>query len=185
MKAIIIDTSAERLVLIVMKNGLYHSYVGEPGARRHTSSVLIELEKLLMQAGVSPMEVNYVGVVVGPGSFTGIRIGVSTGNAIAYACGAQMVEITSLEDAAYGCQNVLALLDCKHNNFYALKRENGKDEYLALTGEEVEAVSLQKIYKENTDVDNLVRVMTDKIENEIISDKAIPFYIKKSSAEQL
>jgi tRNA threonylcarbamoyladenosine biosynthesis protein TsaB len=51
----------------------------------------------LHRAGKAPSEIRAVAVTAGPGSFTGLRIGVTTAKALAYAVGAQLVGLDTLE----------------------------------------------------------------------------------------
>lgn len=185
MNSLIIDSTADRLIIVLIKDKTVFSYTGNKDARRHTGMILTVIDELIEKAGISPKDIGIIGAVTGPGSFTGIRIGVATANALAYAVGAKIVELTSLESAAYGKDEALVLLDCKHNNFYALKRCEGKDEYMALSEAESRDIDLPKIYAGETDIDNLVAVFNKKVLEHKFSERAVPFYLKKSSAELL
>jgi tRNA threonylcarbamoyladenosine biosynthesis protein TsaB len=55
------------------------------------------LEKLLADVGWPPRAVELVAVATGPGSFTGLRIGVTTAKTFAYAAGAQMQAVDTLD----------------------------------------------------------------------------------------
>lgn len=183
MKALIIDSTAERLLIIGINGAAQKVYIGDVGARRHTGSILVAIDSTLNSLGFAAAELNYIGVVVGPGSFTGIRIGVATANAMALASGAKVVQITSLESIIYNKASGLALLDCKHDNYYALVREGGKDSYLSLTSQQIDIYSLPKHYVTAPNIDGLLAVFNYKVENRDFVPTAQPFYIKKSSAE--
>lgn len=185
MKSLVIDSTADRLVVAGSNGEKTEKYIGDAGARRHTGSILVAIDGVLKKLGIAPMELQYIGIVVGPGSFTGIRIGVATANAMAMASGAKMVGMTSLEPVLFGKDGGLALLDCKHNNFYALARRHGVDDYLALTGDEAAALGLPLYYAGEPDPDGLLKVLNDKICRKEFVPTARPFYIKKSSAEAL
>ncbi|MDD3946524.1 MAG: tRNA (adenosine(37)-N6)-threonylcarbamoyltransferase complex dimerization subunit type 1 TsaB [Clostridia bacterium] len=185
MKALVIDSTADRLVIIGINGEKEEIFVGESGARRHTGSILIAIEKVLEKCHLQPMELNYIGVVVGPGSFTGIRIGVATANAMAFASRAKVVQITSLEPVIFGKETGLALLDCKHNNFYALARQDGKDSYLSLSGTETDNYGIPKYIIDKPLPVLLISVFKDKIAKSDFVVTARPFYLKKSSAELL
>lgn len=183
MKALIIDSTAERLVIIGINGAAQKVYIGDVGARRHTGSILAAIDGTLNSLGFAAQELDYIGVAVGPGSFTGIRIGVATANAMSLASGAKVVQITSLEPIIYNQSSGLALLDCKHGNYYALAREDGKDSYLSLTSQQADLYSLPKYYITAPDTDGLLAVFNYKVENRDFVLTAQPFYIKKSSAE--
>ncbi|MBO7156612.1 MAG: tRNA (adenosine(37)-N6)-threonylcarbamoyltransferase complex dimerization subunit type 1 TsaB [Clostridia bacterium] len=183
MKAAIIDSTATELLLIVIKDQEEYVYVGNKGARRHTSEILTELDKLFTDAGISARELNYVGVVVGAGSFTGIRIGVATANAMAYASGAKIVELTEMEALIIDEERALALIDCKHNNYYAMVKDDGVREYLAISGEEADKYDLKKVYYTAPEPQKVIKTFLEKVNRGEFSAVAKPFYLKKSSAE--
>ena len=170
MKGCIIDSSASDLALAVIDEDKVYEYVGNAGARRHT------------QSGVSANELDYVGVVVGPGSFTGIRIGVSTANAMAYASGAKLVEITELESMLALEDKALALIDCKHDNYYCLYKDGENLDYKAQNASEIDYAG-KRILFTSPSLNNHVLVLKNKVEKGEFSAVAKPFYMKKSSAE--
>lgn len=185
MKALIIDSTADRLIVAGINGDREEVFVGDSGAKRHTSAILPAVDDVLSKLNMAASELNCVGVVVGPGSFTGIRIGVATANAMAMACGAHIVQITSLEPVLYGIDRGLAMLDCKHGNYYALARKDGKDEYLALTEKEALELGLPEYFINGPMPEKLLAVFKDKAERLEFCETARPFYIKKSSAEML
>lgn len=71
----------------------------------YADALLPVIEEMLATAGRSKQDLNSVGVTVGPGSFTGVRIGVATAKGLAWGLGCDLVGVTSL--AAMAC----ALLD--------------------------------------------------------------------------
>src|SRR5262245_32191202 len=68
--------------------------------QRTAQSLAPALNKLLQTAGWEPSTVSLVAVLTGPGSFTGLRIGVTTAKTLAYAWGADVVGINTLEAIA-------------------------------------------------------------------------------------
>jgi tRNA threonylcarbamoyladenosine biosynthesis protein TsaB len=66
-------------------------------SQRTAQSLLPAIDSLLQQAGWSPAELDLIAVSQGPGSFTGLRIGVTTAKTLAYASGAGIVGLNTLE----------------------------------------------------------------------------------------
>ena len=88
----------------------------------HSERLLPALERLLADGGIEAKELDLLSVVTGPGSFTGLRIGVATAKGLSYALGIPSVGVTTLE--GYGWQFsffpgiVLALVDARRENVF-------------------------------------------------------------------
>lgn len=67
----------------------------------HSEIATVKLEELLAQAGVTLRELTHLAVNVGPGSFTGLRVGLSLVRTLAYALSLPVVELNSLEVQAF------------------------------------------------------------------------------------
>lgn len=63
----------------------------------HLRELVNLAEKVIEEAGISKSEITHVGCSVGPGSFTGIRIGVTTARTVAQVLGVKCISISSLE----------------------------------------------------------------------------------------
>lgn len=88
----------------------------------HSERLLPALDRLLADANISVKDLGLVSVVTGPGSFTGLRIGVATAKGLSYALGIPAIGVTTLE--AYGWQFkyfpgiVAALVDARRENVF-------------------------------------------------------------------
>ncbi|HHT69633.1 MAG TPA: tRNA (adenosine(37)-N6)-threonylcarbamoyltransferase complex dimerization subunit type 1 TsaB [Firmicutes bacterium] len=88
----------------------------------HSERLLPALERLLADAGITVKELDLLSVVTGPGSFTGLRIGVGTAKGLSYALGVPIVGVTTLE--GYGWQFkffpgiVVAMVDARRENVF-------------------------------------------------------------------
>jgi len=95
----------------------------EPGARpQHTQRLLALCEEALALAGARWADVGRIGVGVGPGSFTGLRIGVATARALVQARGVEAVTVSTLAALARGVEDprdVLAVLDARRGEAFA------------------------------------------------------------------
>lgn len=97
-----------------------------PGERPgHVSRLLPLCADLLDQAGIGFDELNRLAVGVGPGTFTGLRIGVATARALAQASGVPLVGVTTLHSLALGAAAdeagdvVAAVLDARRGEAFA------------------------------------------------------------------
>ena len=108
-----------------------------PGARpAHASRLLAAAEEALATAGVGWEEVERLAVGVGPGSFTGLRIGIATARALAQGRGLPVVGVSTLEALAHGADAplVLAVLDARRGEAFAATFNQGSDPFRRVEG---------------------------------------------------
>lgn len=72
----------------------------EPDTRRSAQSLAPAIETLLKQVSIPSSEIDLVAVSVGPGSFTGLRVGVTTAKMFAWAAGAEVIGVNTLDAIA-------------------------------------------------------------------------------------
>ncbi|MCL5023913.1 MAG: tRNA (adenosine(37)-N6)-threonylcarbamoyltransferase complex dimerization subunit type 1 TsaB [Nitrospirae bacterium] len=97
----------------------------------HSERLMTEVDHLLRQAAMDLSEIDVFAIAIGPGSFTGLRIGLSTVKGFAYATGKPVVSVPSLEALAwnfpYSPFPVCAMFDARKKEVYAaVFRWNGK-----------------------------------------------------------
>ena len=80
----------------------------EAGGNNHAKNLLPFVEEALRQGGCTVKDLDGVAVSVGPGSYTGLRIGVSTAKGIAYTAGIPVMAIGTLESIAQGAKTLWA-----------------------------------------------------------------------------
>jgi tRNA threonylcarbamoyladenosine biosynthesis protein TsaB len=89
----------------------------------HSERLMSEVDHALRQAGLGISDIDVFGVAVGPGSFTGLRIGVSTVKGFSYATGKRIVSVPSLEAFAwnfpYSKYPVCVMFDARKKEVYA------------------------------------------------------------------
>jgi tRNA threonylcarbamoyladenosine biosynthesis protein TsaB len=93
--------------------------------RRHAETLAPAIEFVCGQSGVALDEVNVIAVDIGPGLFTGLRVGISTGKALASALRLPMIGMTSLDLLAYpqrrGDRLIASVVDARRGEvFWAL-----------------------------------------------------------------
>ena len=77
-----VDTTRDRLVAVLSDEYKTYYKVSDEGNKKHTSKLLPVIDELLSENGFTLDDVAAFSAVTGPGSFTGIRVGVSTINAL-------------------------------------------------------------------------------------------------------
>ncbi|MCK9574998.1 MAG: tRNA (adenosine(37)-N6)-threonylcarbamoyltransferase complex dimerization subunit type 1 TsaB [Clostridia bacterium] len=112
---------------------------------QHSISLITAIDKLLKAINAKLNEMDLFGVVVGPGSFTGIRIGLATVKAFAYALNKNIVGVNSLEYYAYNSlsdftngKNIVSMLDAGSGLIYFAEYDNSLKEIVAPTAYTIE-----------------------------------------------
>ena len=107
-------------VALLTETGCREKQIESP--LRHEETVMPAVDQLLAEARLVPAELTALAVDVGPGSFTGVRIGVCHGNAMAMAMGLPVVSVNALEALAFpllgGSGPVAAIIDARNGNGY-------------------------------------------------------------------
>ena len=89
----------------------------------HSERLMTEIDHALQQGGISISDVDVFGIAIGPGSFTGLRIGLSTVKGFSYATGKPVVSVPTLEAFAwnfpYSRYPVCPMLDARKKEVYA------------------------------------------------------------------
>jgi tRNA threonylcarbamoyladenosine biosynthesis protein TsaB len=99
-----------------------------PGERpRHGERLLGLIEAALADAGAGWQDIGRLAVGVGPGGFTGLRLGVATARALAQARGLPLVGVSSLQALAdgAGADRVAAVIDARRGEVFAAAWERG------------------------------------------------------------
>lgn len=111
----------------------------ETGSTVHSQQVLPQIQQLLKQANWQVEELDAVAVGQGPGSFTGLRIGVGVAQGISYGVNCPMIGVSSLASLAMAAphQGVIAAgIDARMGELY-FGRYNKQGNKLELIGEEI------------------------------------------------
>ena len=129
-----VDTSGNHLSVVACKDGKTHSVFLPDCAMKHAVSIMPAIEECLQKADMRLAECDFFAAVVGAGSFTGIRIGISTVKGFCLAYGKPALAITSFDVAAYNTLDthegkILCLVDALHDCYYACGYEKGEIVY--------------------------------------------------------
>ena len=100
MKLLAFDTSTQHFSLAISVGDKFSASRSLKNDRVLSSKILPALDKLFHKAGVTPKDIDAVAVGLGPGSFTSLRVGVSTAKGLAHALGKPVIGIPSLDAAA-------------------------------------------------------------------------------------
>jgi tRNA threonylcarbamoyladenosine biosynthesis protein TsaB len=148
MKVLGIDTSTLTAgVAIVDGTRTLAEARGTSGAR--TSDLLVTVDEVCKRAGIAPLQLDAIAVGAGPGSFTGLRIGMATAKGIAFAAHKPLWAVSSLSALAYDASlrvttehyvperdRFVAILDARRGEVFAGCYGFDDDQRFALVGEE-------------------------------------------------
>ena len=120
MISLFIDTSLADVSIALLKENKLLSQIHNNIPGEHSIYVTKYIEDILKDNNLSPKDVDEKIVVNGPGSFTGIRIGVTIAKIFAYIRKIRIVTISSLKARAIGHNGeyILSKIDAKHGNYY-------------------------------------------------------------------
>jgi tRNA threonylcarbamoyladenosine biosynthesis protein TsaB len=95
-----IDTATRRASVALVRGGEVAALAHLDGRSGHAGDLLTRLDALLTGAGLRPADLAAVAVTIGPGSFTGVRIGMATAKGLAYALDLPLGGLSTLEALA-------------------------------------------------------------------------------------
>jgi tRNA threonylcarbamoyladenosine biosynthesis protein TsaB len=120
-----IETATETVGVAVRTASGLEAELVVTGRRRHVESLTPALEHLLAQVGLSPDGIDLVAVDIGPGLFTGLRVGVAAAKGLAQSLGCRVLGATSLDILTAGAAQsghhglVLACVDARRGEVFA------------------------------------------------------------------
>lgn len=117
------DSTASTVSAAILKDSAPVAVYSAESATSHSTTLLPAIEKLLSAAGISVSELDLISCSAGPGSFTGVRIGVSTAKGLAAPADVPCIGVSSLEAMAYSFCELKGLvcpaLGARRGNVYA------------------------------------------------------------------
>lgn len=132
MKILAIDTSSPKLGLALLSGGKLIARSEVTLERGHAKYLIPSLDKILKKVKLSINKIDALAISIGPGSFTGLRIGVSTVKAIAIAKNKKILAVPSLDVLAYNGlsgkeEYICPVIDARKNKIYAAlyRRDKG------------------------------------------------------------
>ncbi len=89
----------------------------------HTSRLLTSIDHLLRTADWKKNDIDAIAVAIGPGSFTGLRVGLATAKGMAFALNCSLIGISSLKSLAFNARcftgKVVSIIDARRKEIYA------------------------------------------------------------------
>lgn len=122
MKALAVDTSANVATAAVMEEGVLLGEYILNHKKTHSQKIMVMIEELLSDLELTIQDIDLFAVANGPGSFTGLRIGVATMKALAHSVNKPIVGISPLAGMAYNLPYaehiIVPVMDARANRVY-------------------------------------------------------------------
>ena len=123
MRILALETSGTLGSVAVLENGVLLGQTDLLPPRRSAQTLIPAVAELLAAVGWKPADVELVAVTQGPGSFTGLRVGVTAAKTLAYAVGAEVLGVDTLGVVALqvppDAKLVCAVLDAQREQLYS------------------------------------------------------------------
>jgi tRNA threonylcarbamoyladenosine biosynthesis protein TsaB len=112
------DTATDVATSALVSDG---EVLGERTSR--AVSLLEDVDALLRQAGARTADVDALAVGIGPGSFTGVRVGLATARGLALALGIPVAGVSTLDALARGAPGAVPVVDARRREIFVLQGE--------------------------------------------------------------
>lgn len=121
-----LDTATASMTVALARDGRVLAERDSRSERNHSIRLMPEVDSLLAEAGIAPADLAGIAVGHGPGSYTGIRIGVTVAKMMAWALNVPLSAVSSLEALAYGAVQrglegpawIVPLMDARRGQVY-------------------------------------------------------------------
>lgn len=204
MRVLYIDTSSDYLYSGIVINDKLVSEIKKKYEKDLSKEALPKVIELFDKAGITPQELDKIIVVNGPGSFTGIRIGITIAKTMAWALNINITPISGLTAMAISCNNdtyKMPLIDARRGYVYGaiydkdnnkiiedshiylqdlLDKSKNLSEVVAITNNNIN-INL-KVLRYDPDILKIVKHYEN---SEGINPHLVnPIYLKKTEAEE-
>lgn len=156
MRILSIESSAVAAGAAVIDNGKLLGEAFSNVKRTHSQTLLPMVQNVLENTGTNIADVDVIAVSNGPGSFTGVRIGVALAKGLSDGMHKSCFAVSTLEAIAYPCRDsehmVCAVMDARCAQVYAALFKNGK----RLSKDR--AISIEKLSEKIKDFDHVMFV---------------------------
>lgn len=156
MKILAIDTSSKICSVSILEDSTVIIEKHNNDEKTHSQKLMPLIDETFQECNLQLNDIDVLACCQGPGSFTGIRIGISTVKAFADVKNIPIIGITSLESLAYNIKNeglIASIIDAKNNNVYFSLYENKNNVYTqvyAPTADTIEnVISILQNYNSN------------------------------------
>ncbi len=193
MKYLFIDTSANNLIIGIIENNKVIYCFNNSNVSQTSTKVMSVIDEAFAKTNMKVNDIDKIFVVNGPGSFTGIRVGVTVAKIIGYCLNIPIIPLSELELLATTKTNTkynIPLLDARRGYVYGAIYDQDLNVYF-----DEEYILLSQLEKEypkdytiidgvNMNVDLLKIIKKHEFDQPINPHSLKPNYLKKTEAEE-
>lgn len=175
MITLFIDTSNQDVSIALLKDGKIINKITKSIPNEHSKYAVSYIDEVLKKSEITPKEVQSIMVVNGPGSFTGVRIGLTIAKVYALLNNIKVTLISSLKCLAIGNNKnkyILSLINARNDNYYIGLYDNNYNDVINEHFGNIEEVNdiINKyddilVVSNNSDNDNVKVINELDIEN--------------------
>jgi tRNA threonylcarbamoyladenosine biosynthesis protein TsaB len=128
-RILLIETSTALCSTALAENGAIISYRESSAPKAHASLTAVFIDEMLKEKGISIAECDAVCVSMGPGSYTGLRVGVSTAKGLCFGSGKPLMAVGTLDTLVAqavaeglvpeGCRYIIPMIDARRMEVYS------------------------------------------------------------------
>lgn len=176
MSILAIDTATQVSSVAVAEEGKLLAELTMQGRLTHSETLLPHIESVLQMAATAKEDLEGIAISIGPGSFTGLRIGLAAAKAMSYALNIPLVGVSTLKALAYQLPvpgvRLVCLLDAQKGNAYV---ESYRWENHELTvSEAVKVAKISEIVASCGELDEQVILLGDAVQKKIAGRLELP-----------
>lgn len=106
-----IETATSICSVALFCEGILATKKEDTTGNAHSKLLTVFINEILLECKIKPSEINYVAVSSGPGSYTGLRIGVSAAKGLCYGLSIPLIMVPTTESLAAGCLSQQTIAD--------------------------------------------------------------------------
>ena len=132
-RIILIETSTALCSAAIAEDGAVTAYRESSAPKAHASLTSVFIDEILKERGITLADCDAVCVSMGPGSYTGLRVGVSTAKGLCFGAGKPLLAAGTLDtlvaqaaDMADDARFVIPMIDARRMEVYTAVFENGR-----------------------------------------------------------
>ena len=202
MICLFIDTSMTNVSISIVKDNKILSIIQEEIPNEHSKYATSYVKKVIDDAGIDANDIDKLLVVNGPGSFTGVRIGVTIAKTYGYLINKNIIPVSSLKSLAISSQKkelIMSVISANRNNYYVGIYDSSYNEVIPeqfvnanrllelineynpyIVSNDFYVLGIHKFNKVNLDILEIVKYYQDK--NEVNYHALVPNYLKLPQA---